>query len=71
MDMNIVEIQQLIDDAITTRIGTSKVARKLSKTDWLVARHRDQQALGIATSLSEAEYIELLEDRQEWRELVE
>lgn len=36
----------------------------LSKTDWKVLRHLREKALGIATSLSEDEYLEL-EHRRE------
>jgi hypothetical protein len=36
----------------------------LSSTDWKVLRHIRQTALGIATSLSEDEYLELENQRQ-------
>ena len=36
----------------------------LIETDWMVTRHRDQLELGIETSLTEAEYHQLLSDRQ-------
>jgi len=42
----------------------------LNQTDWLVIRHRDQLALGIPTSLSLEEYIDLLNRRQKEREKV-
>ena len=38
--------------------------------DWLVLRHQDQLALGIETSLTEEEYLELLKKRQEARTAV-
>lgn len=40
----------------------------LSRTDWKVIRYRDQAAAGIETSLSETEYVELLEHRQAIRD---
>ena len=42
----------------------------LNDTDWLVIRHRDQQELGIEKSLSDDEYLALLEKRQEARQKV-
>lgn len=39
----------------------------LIETDWMVNRHRDQLELGIETSLTDAEYIQLLSDRQSAR----
>lgn len=37
----------------------------LSSTDWKVLRHIREKALGLETSLSEDEYIQLEEQRQE------
>lgn len=49
----------------------NKESRKyLNETDWLVLRHQDQLALGIETSLTEEEYLELLQKRQEARTTV-
>lgn len=42
----------------------------LSDTDWKVIRHRDQLSLGVETSLTEAEYKELLKARQKARDAV-
>src|SRR5574344_929862 len=42
----------------------------LTDSDWKVIRHRDQLALGIETSLSEEEYLALLQERQNARERV-
>ena len=39
----------------------------LNSTDWQVIRHKEQQDLGIETSLSEDEYLELITQRQERR----
>ena len=42
----------------------------LNETDWQVLRHRDQKDLGLETSLTEQEYKELLQKRQEARSLI-
>lgn len=44
--------------------------RYLSSTDWKVMRHIRQKALGIPTSLSEAEYLELEAERQRAAEAI-
>jgi hypothetical protein len=40
---------------------------KLDSTDWKVTRHRDQVELGLTTSLTDEEYLNLLQLRQKWR----
>ena len=42
----------------------------LSDTDWKITRHKEQQDLGIETSLTEEEYQSLLQERQSVRNLV-
>lgn len=42
----------------------------LVQTDWKVIRHQDQLALNINTSLTNKEYLQLLQQRQEARERV-
>lgn len=42
----------------------------LDGSDWKVLRHRDQQELGLATSLSSEEFQELLRQRQMAREAI-
>lgn len=50
---------------------TNRQAREyLLLTDWKAIRHRDQISQGIPTSLSEEEYISLLQSRQEARNKV-
>jgi len=59
----------LVSNAQQERIN--KEARKfLDGTDWKMIRHRDQLALGIQASLTNEEYIELLNQRQEARNKV-
>ncbi len=48
-----------------TRDQSNAVEREfLNSTDWKVLRHLRQKALGIPTSLTDAEYIELEQQRQ-------
>lgn len=42
----------------------------LDNTDWKVLRHRDQQELGLPTSLTAQEFFELLQQRQQAREVI-
>lgn len=42
----------------------------LDSSDWKVLRHRDQQELGLATSLSSEEFQELLRQRQMARDRI-
>lgn len=44
---------------------------KLSETDWMVVRHRDQQDAGIATSLTDEQYLKLLDYRQQLRDITD
>uniref|UniRef100_UPI004028DF9D hypothetical protein n=1 Tax=Candidatus Stercorousia sp. TaxID=3048886 RepID=UPI004028DF9D len=63
------ELQELaeINKVVTT---TNTALNFLNDTDWKVTRHRDQQAQGIETSLTEEEYQQLLVDRQNARDSV-
>lgn len=42
----------------------------LSGSDWKVLRHQDQLLLGIATSLTQDEFMQLLQDRQTARDAI-
>jgi hypothetical protein len=66
---------KFVIDEIKLRILSSKKTNQeliqyLADTDWLVLRHRDQLELGLETSLSNDEFIEILRKRQESREMV-
>lgn len=41
----------------------------ISKTDWVIKRHRDQKELGKETTLSESEFMEVLQWRDDLRQL--
>lgn len=57
--------------ALENILNTNNDAKKyLIATDWLVIRHRDQLALKQKTSLTENQYLDLLEKRQAAREKV-
>lgn len=56
-----------INKVVTT---TNQALSFLNDTDWKVTRHRDQQAQGIETSLTDEEYNQLLVDRQNARDSV-
>lgn len=59
--------QQEIKQVVQT---TNQSLQFLDDTDWKVTRYRDQLALGIETSLTNEEYLNLLTQRQEARDLV-
>lgn len=42
----------------------------LNQTDWKIIRHKEQQDLGIETSLSNEEYLSLIAERQERRAIL-
>ena len=42
----------------------------LNETDWKIIRHKEQQDLGIETSLSEDEYLNLIKERQNRRNIL-
>ena len=69
------ELYSWVEDMeLVARIQQEKIdqeAKKfLNETDWKVIRHRDQLDLGIETSLTNNEFIELLRQRQEARNRV-
>ena len=51
-------------DKIEAKKANQEHQRFLTSTDWKVMRHIREKALGIPTSLSEAEYLELEAERQ-------
>jgi hypothetical protein len=57
-------------DSLFTNENSKDASEFLKDTDWKVIRHRDQLALGIKTSLSDEEYLKLLQQRQDAREKV-
>lgn len=51
-------------DRIAAQAASKEHLRFLSTTDWKVMRHIREKALGIPTSLSEAEYLDLELERE-------
>jgi hypothetical protein len=63
---------QMVVNNVTKRIIESRATNKenqafLDSTDWMCTRHRDQIELGIETTLSNEEFLELLKKRNEAR----
>lgn len=52
------------------QIQSQEALNFLNTTDWKVIRHRDQQALGLSTSITEEQFQELLEQRQKARDSI-
>jgi hypothetical protein len=61
----------LIEGALVPKLRKVNYLGFLRRTDWMVERHREEQELGVPTSLSITEYKELLETRQEWRGMID
>lgn len=59
---------EVIIEDITAQAEQEKINEEalkfLANSDWKVIRHRDQQDLGIATSLTGEEFQDLLQERQ-------
>jgi hypothetical protein len=57
-----------VDSAVTAQkakdLANAQEREFLNSTDWKVLRHLRQQALNIPTSLSDAEYLQLEQQRQ-------
>lgn len=76
MEMQEVHIPgyELVIEDLTQKLEQEKAnaeAQKfLDESDWKVLRHRDQQDMGLATSLSGEEFQELLRQRQMAREAI-
>lgn len=64
----------IIDEAklriLSAKKSNQELIQILAETDWKVLRHRDQLELGIETSLTNDEFIALLQERQESRNMV-
>lgn len=50
--------------------SNEEALRFLNETDWLCLRHQNEKELGLATSLTSEEYLELLRERQQAREII-
>lgn len=57
-------------DSYFLELDKSEASDFLKNTDWKILRHKEQQELGVETSLSEEEYLELIIERQERRNLL-
>lgn len=59
-----------MNDEIASEKEKQNAQGNLSKTDWKVLRHIREKALGIPTTLTDAEYIALENLRQKWVNLI-
>lgn len=57
-------------DSYFSTTDSDDASKFLNDSDWKVIRHRDQLALGVETTLTSDEYLELLQERQEARKKV-
>lgn len=67
---NIKTAHELSREEITNRMASLRTQRDaaLSETDWMVLRHREEIDSGVATTISDAEYADLLAYRQQLRD---
>lgn len=59
-----------ITDEVNQELANKEALSFLEGSDWKILRHKDQQDLGIATSLTAQEYQDLLQERQMAREAI-
>ena len=64
-DDNVQLLPQSELDAIAQQEANGSAREFLSSTDWKVLRHIREKALGLTTTLTEAEYIALEQERQD------
>lgn len=57
-------------DEYFSKLDKTEAEKFLKDTDWKILRHKEQQELGVETSLSEEEYLDLIIERQERRNLL-
>lgn len=57
-------------DTYLAEMDKSEAAEFLKNSDWKIMRHKEQQELGVETSLTEEEYLDLIIERQERRNLL-
>lgn len=57
-------------DLYLSRVDSQEALQFLNETDWQIIRHKEEQDLGLETSLSDEGYQELITKRQEARRKV-
>lgn len=64
-----------VESVVTTNKTQSQINEEaqhfLDETDWKVWRHVDEKNAGVATSLTQEEYDDLFQERQEARNLIQ
>ncbi len=59
----VVAVSADVTNQKTADLNNAKERDYLNSTDWKILRHIRQKALGVPTSLSDAEYLQLEQDR--------
>lgn len=57
-------------DSYFAELDIKEAQEFLNDTDWKVLRHREQTELGLETSLSQEEYLDLITERQNRRNIL-
>lgn len=65
------ELAQMQADELESKWNDFRSGRnkRLEQSDWVVLRHRDEKDLGLATTISDAEYLTWLTYRKQLRDL--
>jgi len=61
---NLPEFIEEINQKSQVEAAKAEARKLLANTDWMVIRHRDQIEMGVETSLTTEEFVELLNQRQ-------
>ena len=57
-------------DLLFSEIDKTEAEQFLNETDWKIIRHKEQQDLELETSLTEDEYLNLIKERQNRRNIL-
>lgn len=58
------KVKKIEKEILLNRLNTQESLRFLSMTDWKILRHIREKALGIETTMTEEQYIDLENERQ-------
>ena len=57
-------------DSYFFELDKKEAEQFLKNTDWKILRHKEQEELGVKTSLTQEEYLELITERQHRRNIL-
>ena len=57
-------------DLYFSEMDKTEALKFLQNTDWKIMRHQEQKILGITTTLGEEEYLQLVKERQNRRNIL-